>query len=320
MENARNIFQMEPWFDEKETEALVDYMKSGGWVTEFKKTREFEEMIARYTGVKYCSVVSNGTVSLFVALKAIGIVPEDEVIVPDYTMVASANAVELAGARVVFADIEEESLCIDFEEIKKKISPRTKAIILVSINGRFPNKLYEIIAYCKKNGIRIIEDAAQSLGSFKDGRHLGTFGDIGSLSFSAPKVITTGQGGALLTNDELLYERILKIRDFGRTKPGEDHYLTMGWNFKFTDIQAVIGIEQMKKLPWRVQRKKEIYSLYQQGLKGISGISLIPTDLTNTSPWFIDIMISSNRRTALIKYLKERGIGSREFYPPLHSE
>jgi perosamine synthetase len=314
------IPQMEPWFDEKEAQTVYDYMRSGGWVTEFSKTREFEEQIAKFTGAKYCSVVNNGTISLALALIACDIGPGDEVIVPDYTMVASANAVKLAGAEVVFVDICSENLCMDFDCMREAVSPRTKAVVLVTINGRYPQNLPDFTDFCQKNKLRLIEDAAQSLGSFKDGRHLGTFGDIGSLSFSPMKVITTGQGGALITNEEALIERIRKLRDFGRAQGGSDHYLTMGWNFKFTDLQAIIGLEQMKKLPWRVQRKKEIYTLYYKHLKSIAGISLIPTHLEDTSPWFIDILIENNRRQELMNYLKEKGIGTRPFYPALHAE
>jgi perosamine synthetase len=295
-------------------------MKSGGWVTEYQKTREFEERIAKYTGAKYCSVVSNGTISLILALIACGVGSGDEVIVPDYTMVATANAVKLTGAEVVFVDIRPETLCMDFGLMQKALSPHTKAVILVTINGRYPENLEEFVTFCQQNGVKLIEDAAQSLGSFKDGRHLGTFGDMGSFSFSAPKVITTGQGGALVTNNESLIERIRLLRDFGRTEGGSDHYLTMGWNFRFTDIQAVIGIEQMKKLPWRVQRKKEIYALYHQYLDGMAEVIFIPTELKNTSPWFIDILVEHGRRDEMINYLKEKGIGTRPFYPALHAE
>ena len=314
------IFQMEPWFDSAEAEAVYEYMNSGGWVTEFKKTREFEAKIAAYVGAKHCSVVSNGTISLTLALLACGVGPGDEVIVPDYTMVASANAVRLAGAEVVFADISAEDLCLDFDRMAEAVGPKTKAIMLVTINGRYPADMGRFVEFCKDNSLHLIEDAAQSLGSRIAGRHLGTFGRIGSFSFSAPKVITTGQGGALVTDDDDLIERIRKLRDFGRPGGGCDAYLTMGWNFKFTDLQAVIGLEQMKKLPWRVARKKEIYFNYRESLKQVSGIELIPTNLENTSPWFIDVLVDDGRREALMAHLKERNIGSRPFYPPLHSE
>lgn len=311
---------MEPWFDEKEANALFEYMKGGGWVTEFKKTREFEEEIRKYVGAKYCSVVSNGTVSLTIALLASGVEKNDEVIVPDYTMVASANAVVLAGAKVVFADIDEESMCLNLTNIKKVISSRTKAVMLVTINGRYPKDLDEIVSFCKEQKIVLIEDAAQSLGSFKDGKHIGTFGDVGSFSFAMPKIITTGQGGALVTDNEDIIKKIRLLRDFGREKGGEDHYLSMGWNFKFTDIQAVIGIEQMKKLPYRVKRKKEIYDLYQKELADVREIKFIYTNLKDTTPMFVDVLVSENKREGLVAYLKEKVIGTRLVYPALHCE
>ncbi len=133
-----------------------------------------------------------------------------------------------------------------------------------------------------------------------------------------PKIITTGQGGALITNDDELADKIKKIRDFGRDKGGSDHYLVKGWNFKFSDFQAVIGIEQMKKLPSRVARKKEMGKLYDELLKGIPGVEIIKTNYEDTSPWFFDILCE--RREELQQYLKDNGIGTRIFYPPLHAE
>lgn len=312
------IAQMEPSFDEREREAMNEYMSAGGWLMEFKKTREFEQMIADYTGAKYCSIMPNGTISLSVALMAVGVGVGDEVIVPDYTMVATPNSAELIGAKAVFVDICRDNLCMDFECMKQAVTEKTKAVLLVSINGRYPANMEDFVSFCKEKGIHLIEDAAQSLGSKCNGKHLGRYGEIGSFSFSVPKIITTGQGGALITDDEELYNRIKKIRDFGRDKGGSDHYLTKGWNFKFTDMQAVVGIEQMKKLAQRVIRKKEMGKLYEEGLKDIPGVEIIPTNLEDTSPWFYDILCE--RREELQEYLKEKGIGTRVFYPPLHAE
>ncbi len=312
------INQMEPTFDEKEREALNDYMLSGSWVTEFKKTREFEQEIAGYTGAVYCSVVSNGTVSLAIALMACGIGAGDEVLVPDYTMAATPDAVALTGAKIVFVDVERKSLCMDYEKMKAAVTEKTRAVMLVSINGRYPSDIERIVEFCEEKGIVLIEDSAQSLGSFYKGKHVGRYGKIGSFSFSAPKIITTGQGGALITDDKALFDKIKLIRDFGRASGGSDHYLTKGWNFKFTDLQAVVGLEQMKKLPQRVIRKKELGKLYERELHGISEVELIDTDLENTPPWFFDILCE--RRDDLMGYLKEKGIGGRPFYPALHKE
>lgn len=312
------INQMEPSFDEHEREALNQYMLGGGWGTEFKQTRAFEDMIKEYIGAKHCWIMANGTVSLSAALIAVGVGVGDEVICPDYTMVATPNSVELIGAKAVFVDIDKDNLCMGFEAMKAAVTDKTKAVMLVSINGRYPKNMQAFVDFCKEAGIHLIEDAAQSLGSFCNGTPLGRFGEIGSFSFSAPKIITTGQGGALITDDDELADRIKKIRDFGRAAGGSDHYLTKGWNFKFSDFQGVIGIEQMKKLPGRVERKKEMGKLYDELLKDIPGVELVPTNYEDTAPWFFDILCE--RREELQSYLKENGIGTRIFYPPLHAE
>lgn len=311
------INQMQPTYGDEEKQAIVEYLNSGSWIMEFKKTREFEQMICEYTNSKYCSVVSNGTVSLFIALYALGIKEGDEVIVPNYTMIATPNAVKLCNADPVLADIERESLCIDINEVKKKITKKTKAIMHVSINGRSGN-LDILVDFCRENNIYLIEDAAQSFGSFYKGKHLGNYGIIGCFSFSVPKIITTGQGGALITNDEELYKKICKIKDFGRISSGVDIHDDWGWNFKFTDLQAVFGIEQLKKINERTKRKKEIYNLYKNRLSDVNEITFIKTDLNEVSPWFIDILVEDPKK--LGEYLKENKIGTRPFYPPISDQ
>jgi perosamine synthetase len=312
------IHQMEPWIDESEIMAVNDYLKSGAWLTEFNKTTELENMLCEFTGSRFSTMVTNGTVSITVGLMALGIGFGDEVIVPDYTMIASANAVRLCGAIPVFADIEASSLCLDLKTFKSAITDKTKALILVSLNGRYPEKLNEIIDTCKDENIAVLEDAAQSLGSFIGDKHLGTLGQIGSFSFSSQKIITTGQGGALITDSEDLHSKIRGIKDFGRKQGGVDYHEMMGFNFKFTDLQAVVGIEQMKKLPDRIRRKKEIYSNYDQALQNVEQIDFIATNLEETSPWFIDILVPDP--AALQSFLKKSQIGSRFFYPPVHSQ
>jgi len=313
----KKILQMEPWFGEEEKKALASYMDSGGWLTEFKKTQEFEEMIASYVGSKYACVVTNGTISLFIALLALGVGKGDEVLVPNLTMIASANAVILAGSKPILVDINSKNLCMDLSSAQKSLTAKTKAMMYVSLNGR-SDDMDEVVSFCKKNNLYLVEDAAQSLGCRFKGKHLGTFGDIGSFSFSTPKVITTGQGGALVTDNEKLIDRVRKIKDFGREKSGVDKHITLGYNFKFTDLQAVIGIEQMKKLAPRVERKKEMFTLYKNELSNVAGIDFIETNLIDTSPWFIDIL--AEKKDKLTQYLIEKGIGSRTFYPPIHTQ
>ncbi len=311
------IPQMEPYFDDKEINAINAYMQSGGWLTEHKVTRAFEDEIKKYTGAKYCFAVNNGTISLSVALLALGIKPGDEIIVPDLTMIATPNSAHLIGAKPVFVDIDSDTLCMDYEAMQKAVTEETKAIIYVSFNGRAKN-VEQFRCFCAENKLGFIEDAAQSLGSYYNGKHLGRFGDIGSFSFSVPKIITMGQGGALITDNDLLAEKIGYLKDFGRKGGGNDIHHCIGYNFKLTDLQAVIGCEQMKKLPQRLIRKKEIYSRYVENLKDITEVCFINTELSQTSPWFIDLYVPNPDELA--EYLKLYNIGTRRIYPPIHKQ
>jgi len=314
------IPQMEPLITDADAVAVSDYMKSGGWLTEFRHTRLFEQTIAEYTGARFCATAPNGTLALFLALAACGVGRDDEVIVPSLTMAASATAAILAGAKVVFADIDADSLCLDFGLAEQAISARTKAVIFVSLNGRCPRGIDGFVARCRSRGIKVVEDAAQSLGSFTGGRHLGTLGDCGCFSFSSQKLVTTGQGGAVVTNDEDLNGKIGLLRDFGRTEGGADHYLSVGWNLKFTDLQAVIGIEQMRRLPELVARKRRIFELYREQLAGVAAVEIPRTDLTSVTPWFVDVLVDEDAKRPLMKHLHEHGVGSRLMYPALHRE
>lgn len=311
------INQMEPTYGKEEIKEVLDYLKSGGWIMEFKKTKEFEELICKYTGAKYCSVTVNGTIALFIALFALGIKKGDEVIVPNYTMIATPNVVKLCGAESILVDINKDNLCLDIKEVEKKISPKTKAVFHVSINGR-AGDLDKLVVLCRKRKLFLVEDAAQAFGSFYKGKHLGNFGIIGCFSFSVPKIITTGQGGALITNNEEIYKKICKVKDFGRVSGGIDIYDDWGWNFKFTDLQAAFGVVQIKKIKERTARKKEIYRLYKKNLVGVKEIKFIKTNLKEVSPWFIDILVPDPIK--LRDFLKENGIGSRVFYPPISDQ
>jgi perosamine synthetase len=311
------IPQMEPWFGEEEATAVCEYMRSGGWLMEFRKTREFESMIAAYTGAAHCVVTNNGTISLTLAALACGVRAGDDVIVPNYTMIASPNSVFMFGANPVFVDVEPETLCLDIDETKAALTPKTRAIMLVTANGRYPKAGIEPFArLAEERGLILIEDAAQSLGSrFPDGRHIGRAGKVGSFSFSTQKVITTGQGGCLITDDHEVANRLRRLKDFGRSAGGTDVHDSIGYNFKFTDLQACVGIEQMKKLDGRIERKRQIMLRYQQALDGVRSLRFFEQNLKTTTPWFIDVLCE--RRDELQVHLKEKGIGTRVMYPPI---
>lgn len=314
------IPQYEPSFDFYEKEAVNKYMENPGFMTEYKKTTEFEEQIASFLKVKHAIVVNNGTISLSLALIALGIKAGDKVLIPDLSMIATANAIKLIGAEPIFIDVGDD-LILDWELAKKKLqkNKNIKAIIFVSLNGRGFNRLmWSLIWYCQENNIAIIEDAAQSFGSKNyEGISLGCRGSqIGSFSFSSPKLITTGQGGCLVTDNDKLAKGLRALKDFGRSSGGNDIHDSFGINCKFTELQAVIGLEQLKKVPYRILRKKEIFNLYKKELNGI--VNFIETDLNYTVPWFIDIFVE--RRNELQNFLKENNIGTRAIYPPMHSQ
>lgn len=315
-----NIPQMVPWFGTEEPSDMAAYMAEGSFLTEFKKTAAFEKALAEYIGVKHCIVVTSGTTALQMVILAAGIGAGDEVIVPNYTMIASPNSVVSSGAVPVFVDVEKNTLCMDIKAAEAAITPRTKAIMFVNANGRYPKcgiAAFEQLA--AKHGLVLIEDACQALGArFPDGRHMGTVGLMGTLSFSVPKVITTGQGGAIITNDDAVAVRLRKLKDFGRSGGGNDVHDSIGYNYKFTDMQAVIGLAQMEKLAVRVERKKDIYRRYQRALAQVAGVTLFEQDLENTTPWFIDI--GAERRDELAAHLKAQGIGSRGMYPPINKQ
>ena len=308
------IVQMRPNFDINEANACYDYMKSGeNYVTEFFKTAELEKIICEFTDAKHCMMTNNGTVSLLIALMALDIEKGDDVIVPNYTMIASINSIKALGANPIIVDVDEETGTLSKEIIEKNITNKTKVVMHVSLNNRTKN-LNEIVDFCKNNNIYLLEDAAQSLGCFLNNKHIGTFGIIGSFSLSTPKIISTGQGGFLITNDDELFRKMNMIKNFGRKEGGVDNFEVFGLNFKFTDIQSVIGIEQMKKLSWRIKRMREIFELYYKELNNIC--KMIPPQNNEWIPWFIDIYVEN--REKLIFFLNNHNIQTRPTYPEIN--
>jgi perosamine synthetase len=310
------IPQVEPYITQNDINAITRYLNSGGWLTEFEKTEEFERMIADFLGVKYAVVVTSGTVALYLSLLALDIGSGDSVVVPDYTMIASPNSVRWAGTEVILSDVERGTLCLDLDKVVLK--KNTKAMMYVPINGR-SGDMDRVRRFCKDNDLLLIEDACQAFGSKWNDKYLGTFGEIGVFSFTPHKIITTGQGGAVVTNNEEISEKVRKLKDFHRIKPGVDIHTGIGFNFKFTDLQSVIGIEQLKIIDYRIRRKREIYRAYMDALSGIDYIEMLPIDLTQVVPWFVDVILKIPR-DRVISRLKENGIGSRSFYPAVHSQ
>ena len=312
------LHQVEPYITNAERNAVSEYLSAGGWLTEFGKTQEFERMLAEIVGARFSVVVTSGTVALYLALLACGVGPGDRVAVPNYTMIATPNAVLWAGARPVLVDVDPGTHCLDLQSLR--LGGPLKALMYVSIGGRSGN-MTEVVEYCEQRGITLIEDSCQALCSRWNGKALGTFGALGAYSFTPHKIITTGQGGALVTDNEDLYRRAAKLKDFSRVAVGQDWHDGLGFNFKFTDLQSVLGIEQLKTIDFRISSRRSLFRWYSEALSGVKGVQMLETDLEQTTPWFVEILLQDRKtRDGLLAHLKEQGIGSRPFYPPINHQ
>ena len=257
-------------------------------------------------------MTTSGTTAIILALMSLELNYGDEVIVPNYTMIATVNSIKHLGLKPVIVDINKDTYTLDLNIIKENITNNTRAVIHVSLNNRYHNIL-EIVEFCKYNNIFLIEDAAQSLGCKIDDKYLGTYGDIGCYSLSSPKIISSGQGGIIVTKNNKFAKKMNQIKNFGRKESGKDIFESFGINLKYTDLQAVITIEQMKKLDYRVKRMSEIYNLYYNELNEY--IKMIPPLFDGWHAWFIDIICPNNDfRRRLVKFLKLHDIQTRETY------
>jgi perosamine synthetase len=306
---VKNIMQHRPTFEKEEAEEVYKYMCEDNFITEHKKTEELEKIICTYLNCDHCIMTTSGTTSIMLALMALNLKEDDEVIVPNYTMIATINSVKMLKLKPIIIDVDINTCTLDLEEIKKYVNKNTKCILHVSLNNRYKD-MNQLVNYCKENNLYLVEDAAQSLGCKINGKNLGTFGDLGCFSLSTPKIISTGQGGFVVTNNDKLANIIRMMKNFGRRESGIDDFVVFGINLKFTDIQAVIGIEQMKKLDYRVIRLREIYHLYYYELKDTVDIKVPLSE--EWIPWFVDIYIES--REELMKYLKKHKITTRPVY------
>lgn len=315
--NKDTILQTRPVFDTTEAEASYNYFKNGDpFLTEFKETEKLECMLKKVIGVDHCFMTTSGSTAIVTALLACDIKPGDDVIVPNYTMIATANAVRMLGANPVLVDVDKDTYTLNLETLKAKITEKTKAVIHVSLNNRAKD-LNAIVDYCRSNNLFLIEDAAQSLGAKYQGQHFGTFGDIGCFSLSSPKIITTGQGGFVVTKDKTLADKIFKIKNFGRRSGGIEEYDVFGLNFKFTDIQSVIGQQQLAKLDERVLRLKRMFNLYKTNLTYAKDVNLLGFEDPDWIPWFIEVQ--TENRDDVMSFLKKHDILTRVTYPSIHA-
>jgi len=311
------IPQIQPWIDGEELEQLKRVIDST-FVTEHKLTEEFEEITKELTGSKHAISMFNGTVALYSCLKALEIGAGDEVIVPNITFIATANAVLMTGAKPVFCEIREDTFCLDVDKAEQLITEKTKAIMPVHLYGQAAD-MDAIIPFAQKHNLFIVEDAAQGVGVKFNGKHTGTFGELGILSYYGNKTITTGEGGIVLTNDDELAKRCYRLKNHGRDKKGVFVHEHLGFNFSFTEMQAAIGIAQMKKLPKIIARKNQIYEKYKNELVGINGFNPVYID-PRCQPVFWFTSYLSNDVEGLAGFLLDAEIQTRRFFLPLNQQ
>lgn len=290
------------------------------WISSKGKYNDlFAEKFSEYIGVKYATTVANGTLALHLALMALGIGEGDEVIVPSFTYIASANAVKYTGAEVVFVDSLEDSWQIDPEDIERKITSKTKAIMPVHLYGH-PCDMDRIMDIAEKHRLFVVEDCAEAIGSEYKGKKVGSFGDIAAFSFFGNKTITCGEGGMVLTNNKTLYERATHIKGQGLAAHREYWHDIIGYNYRMTNIAAAIGLAQLEQVDVFVDRKIEIAEMYKRELSGLPvKVHACVGDVKHTY-WMVSISCENiDDRENLRDYLKQKGIETRPTFYPVHT-
>lgn len=320
-----NLPLQKPSLGKEEIDAVKKVFESG-WLGLGSKVQEFEEELKRFLNAQYVVAVNSGTSALHLALEAIGIGKDDEVILPSFTFVATAQAVSQTGASPVFCDVTENSLNADPEDIEERISKKTKAIIVVHYRG-MPCDMDKIMYLAKKHSLRVIEDAAHAFGSTYKGRRTGSVGDITCFSFDPIKNITCGEGGAIVVHKEQLYKKLLTKRQLGIDKDTWSRYrnkrswkydvLEKGYRYHLNNINAAIGICQLKKYKKLIRAKLSIVRQYDEAFSNIDGLRIIPTDYEQTAIFMYVIRILKNRE-GFIRALNSKGISTGIHYLPCH--
>ena len=315
------IPQFEPVFDNEDVEAVANVVRSS-YINESKLTREFERQFAEFVGARYAVATTSGTVAIFLALKSAGVGVGEVVVAPDYTAIGSINGIRLTGAKPLLADvrIQDGNLKVDRTINQSKA---ITAMLLVHINGRAAPVL-KAQELCRENNWVLIEDASQCLGSQCAGHHLGTFGELGCWSLATTKLITVGQGGMVTTNDEKLHQNLQALKDQGRVRDfaqseQADYYSREGYNFKFNEIAAALGLSQFKKLSIRIAHKRAITKEYRVALEEMG--TTCAQEHEGELLWYIDMILAHEGENRKLKsFLREHGVDSRLFYTPIHRQ
>jgi perosamine synthetase len=301
---------------------VLDCLESTWISSRGKYIEQFEAAFANFCGVKHAVSCSNGTTALHLALLALGVGPGDEVIVPTLTFVATANAVTYCGARAVFVDAEPKTWNIDPALIEAKITPRTKGIIVVHLYGH-PVDMDAILAIARSRGLFVLEDAAEAHGATYKEKTVGSIGDIATFSFFPNKVFTTGEGGMVVTNDESMARKVHLLKEQGMDPDRIYWHAVIGYNYRMTNIAAAIGLGQIEKANWHLQRRREVATCYREQLQDVPGLLLQAEEKWARHVYQFFTIVLSDRialsREEVIARLQSRGIEGRPVVHPLHS-
>lgn len=308
----------EPELGDEELKNVIEAVRSGWVSSRGAFIEEFERGFSEYTKVKYGVATSNGTAALHLALAALGIRKGDKVLVPSLTFIAPINAVTYVGAKPVFIDSNREYWCIDPTKIKEKIDRQTKAIIVVHLYGH-PCDMDEIISVSEDHGLYVVEDCAEAHGAEYKHKKVGSFGIISCFSFYANKIITTGEGGMCITNDDELADRLRMLRDHGMTPHKKYWHDVIGFNYRMTNLQAALGVAQLKKITLCITRKRQIATTYKKLLEDIPQVTTAPEmPWAKNVYWLYSILAKEGLRDKIIEHLEREGIENRPFFYPAH--
>jgi perosamine synthetase len=308
-----------PDVGEDELRNVTEAVRSGWISSKGAFIEEFEKRFANYIEAKHTIAVSNGTAALHLALTALGIGRGDEVIVPSLSFIAAANAVTYTGATPIFADSSPEYWCVDPADVGRRVSRKTRAILPVHLYGH-PCDMDQLLETSRANDIYVVEDCAEAHGAEYKGTKVGCFGDIACFSFYGNKLITTGEGGACVTNDDDLADKLRILRDHGMNPKKRYWHDVVGFNYRMTNMQAALGVAQLAKIERLLNKKREIAKTYRDLLRENEGIILQPEmPWAKNSYWFYSLLVEKHRRDSIASALAERGIETRPFFYPIHT-
>lgn len=308
-----------PDLDESDIEAVVEVLRSGRLALG-PRAEEFERLICEYIGVEHAVAVSSGTAALHLMVRALGIGPGDEVLVPSFTFAASVNVILYVGATPVFVDIDPETYCLDPQDLERKITPRTKAVLAVDVFGH-PAEWDAILEVAGRHGLKVIDDSCEALGAEYKGKKVGQFGDAAAFAFYPNKQITTGEGGIIVTGNEEIARLCRSMRNQGRGEMGAWLYHErLGFNYRMDEMSAALGVSQLKRIETFLAKREQVARWYGERLAGLDWVRPPVVKPYVRMSWFVYVVTLAEviERDAVMRSLEEEGIPCRGYFSPIH--